>query len=59
MFLAFPEFLGLDKVSIGACTSEKFVVASTLQDEAVTHNVDNVGILDGRETMGDSDRCTA
>ena len=46
-------FLSLDKVSVGASTSKEVVVASTFQDEAVTHDIDDIGILDGRETTGD------
>ena len=42
---------------IGSSQGQKFLMGSALDNAPLVQNIDTVGVLDGRKTMGDSNGC--
>lgn len=61
LFLAgLAQLLGGDELCVwSGFVLEEFVVTALGEDETIAHDVDAVGVLDGRETVSDSDRSTS
>jgi hypothetical protein len=49
----------LHKAGISAVLGQEVVVGARFEDESVTHDVDDIGVLDGGKSVSDGDGGTA
>jgi hypothetical protein len=55
--MSLSETLQIDQLVIPALVSNQLVVRSTFDDLALVEHVNYIGLLDGAQPMGNSNRC--